>query len=487
MAIKNLVPMLAERGKIKIGGLGDERQKKGSNETYRQPEKYDYFLITTVQRDAAGRLLADKELMEKLAKANGPTIPKGPYKGLPLIKEFPVRLLYDNIDLNFPTRYACYTGKRCWCSGDGETAQRLAGQNGNYQQVQCPCERLELLYQGKDKCKIMGTLQTLIEGTNRIGGVWKLRTTSWNSVNAILSSLALIKTITNGILAGIPLHMVVSPKTATIPGTGETMPIYVVSLEYRATGRKHLAIADGLSQEITLTAEEELAERGYEIARKRIDHRVKMEQIESEARKMLVGPQAESVEEQAETGAEFFSEGFSTDPGKEPGPGFPEGAAPELDGDVAPEQDQQQALNDSSSDPPAPAKGEDQGGEIQKPLTIPEVIEACQANTYIPVFPIPLVTTKGVKIGEWVGRKMDKMELHPTHVVFETRPDLTGATGLTKDRIAKSFDEAGYKVEFQEPGTLKKALAKEGAVIPPAAQVQAQDSNNNGGKPKSLF
>ena len=41
------------------------------------------------------------------------------------LTEIPVRLLYDDIDLNFPTRYSCYKGNQCWCTGDGERAQRL--------------------------------------------------------------------------------------------------------------------------------------------------------------------------------------------------------------------------------------------------------------------------------------------------------------------------------------------------------------------------
>ncbi|MBM4288974.1 MAG: hypothetical protein FJ135_12690 [Deltaproteobacteria bacterium] len=55
--------------------------------------------------------------------------------------------------------------------------------------------------------------------------------------------------------------------------------------------------------------ESQLAELGYEIARKRLEHRVKMEQIEAEARRMLVPPHAEPMEEQAETVAEFFPDG----------------------------------------------------------------------------------------------------------------------------------------------------------------------------------
>jgi hypothetical protein len=130
----------------------------------------------------------------------------------------------------------------------------------------------------------------LIEGVDRIGGVWKFRTTSWNTVNAILSSLALIKTITGGPLAGIPLHLVLSPKTVTVPTTGQNIVVYVVSLEFRGT-------------------EQELAELGYQIARRRMEHRIKMEQVEADARARLVAPHQEPQEEQAETAQEFYPEG----------------------------------------------------------------------------------------------------------------------------------------------------------------------------------
>ena len=167
--------------------------------------------MTTMQRDAAGRLMPDTPLMSRLKPEGGK------------ITEVPVRLLYDDIDLNFQTRYACYRGNRCWCSGDGEAAQRFTGENGKYQEVPCPCERQDPFYTGQDRCKILGTLQVLIEGTDRIGGVWKFRTTSWNTVNAVLSSLALIKTVTGGPLAGIPLWMVLClPRPSACPAPGRT-------------------------------------------------------------------------------------------------------------------------------------------------------------------------------------------------------------------------------------------------------------------------
>jgi hypothetical protein len=285
MPVKGLTPQLAERGKLKIGEKGEMKTSQGGKQ-FTLPRKLDHFLITTMQRDAAGRLMPDVALMARLKPEGGK------------ITEVPVRLLYDDIDLNFLTRYSCYRGNRCWCSGDGEAAQRFTGENGKYQEVPCPCERVDPLYTGQDRCKILGTLQVLIEGVDRIGGVWKFRTTSWNTVNAILSSLALIKTITGGPLAGIPLHLVLSPKTVTVPTTGQNMVVYVVSLEFRGT-------------------EQELAELGYQIARRRMEHRIKMEQVESDARARLVAPHQEPQEEQAETAQEFYPEGAADEAEKE--------------------------------------------------------------------------------------------------------------------------------------------------------------------------
>jgi len=279
MAIKNLVPRLAERGKIKIGEKGEVKTSQQGKQ-FAQPKKLDHFLVTTMQQDAAGRMLPDLELMRKLAPQGGK------------LKELPVMLLYNDPDINFQTRYACYTGNRLWCCGDGEGAQRL-GEDGKYQAVPCPCLRLEASYAGKDKCKPNGTLQVLLQEVDRIGGVWKFRTTSWNSVNSIMSSLKLIQAITGGVLAGIPLKLVLSPKTVTIPGTGQNMVVYVVSLEFPGT-------------------EQELAKIGYDIAKRRADHRAKMDQIEAEARKALEHLE-ETPEEMREVQEEFYPEGVTVE------------------------------------------------------------------------------------------------------------------------------------------------------------------------------
>jgi len=330
MAIKNLVPRLAERGKIKIGEKGEVKTSQQGKQ-FAQPKKLDHFMLTTMQRDAAGRMLPDLELMRKLAPQGGK------------LKEIPVMLLFNDPDINFQTRYACYIGNRLWCCGDGEGAQRLE-QDGKYQPVPCPCLRLEANYTGKDKCKPNGTLQVLLQGVDRIGGVWKFRTTSWNSVNSIMSSLKLIQAITGGVLAGIPLKLVLSPKTVTVPGTGQNMVVYVVSLEFPGT-------------------EQELAKIGYDIAKRRAEHKAKMDQIEAEARRALEHLE-ETPEEMREVQEEFYPEGVTIEvqpevaPESEPEPGQEPPAEPALEASP-PMAGENPETSEGSSAAPEPVSGEE--------------------------------------------------------------------------------------------------------------------------------
>jgi hypothetical protein len=101
-----------------------------------------------------------------------------------------------------------------------------------------------------------------------VGGVWKFRTTSYNSVVGILSSLAMIQRITGGRLAGIPMNMTVSPKTVADPIKGSQQTIYVVGLQYAGTM-------------------DSLRETGYQIAMTEAKHGISMKRIEEDAMLML--------------------------------------------------------------------------------------------------------------------------------------------------------------------------------------------------------
>jgi len=257
--IKGLIPSLPERGKIKIGVKGKMIRSQRGNE-FQPPQKLDHFVVTTLQRGEDGNFVPDDTLMQRLG--DKPT-------------EIPVRLLYDDPTLNFPTRYACFVGRVLWCSGDGEVATRLtetpqdiaSGTKQRPRDVSCPCHRSDPAYTGKDKCKMNGSLSVLIEGAGGIGGVWKFRTTSYNSIVGIMSAMTFIRSLTGGVLANIPLKLRVQPKQTTAPD-GSQVVVYIVSLEFDGDMAGLQTIAHG-------------------IALDRAKMNVSIQHVEEEARRML--------------------------------------------------------------------------------------------------------------------------------------------------------------------------------------------------------
>lgn len=277
LTIKNLSPMLPERGKIKIGGKGASRPTQNGGE-FQLPVKYDHFVVTTMQRGQDNNFIPDAEIMGRLGEKP---------------KRIPVTLLYDDEALNFQTRYAAFKGRVLWCSGDGEVAQRLKGEGPDRAEIPCPCERADPAYTGKDKCKINGNLSVLINGAGAVGGVWKFRTTSYNSVVGIMSSMALMKRATGGPLAGIPLELVVAPKTAVSPTEGKAQTVYIVGLEFPG--------------DMT-----ELRKVGYHVALERATHSHRIGHIEEQARLALAAPTDGQIfpgEDPAEVAAEFYPNG----------------------------------------------------------------------------------------------------------------------------------------------------------------------------------
>jgi hypothetical protein len=254
-SIKGLVPQLPERGKIKIGTKGAKKKSQGGSE-FQQPQKLDHFVITTMERGEDDNLVRDEEMHEKYG--DKPT-------------ELPIRLLYDDPELNFISRYAAYKGRTLWCSGDGEWAHRLT-QNGEYRKIECTCPLADPAYTPKagepPRCKMNGSLSVLIDGASGLGGVWKFRTTSYNSINNIMSSMMFFRQITGGILANIPLKLKVSPKNAVNPADQKPVLIYVVTLEYGGDS-------------------EALQSAAHQIALNRATTRVSIAEIETEARRTL--------------------------------------------------------------------------------------------------------------------------------------------------------------------------------------------------------
>lgn len=251
--IKGLVPGLVEAGKIKIGRKGRWVKNK-----FQLPQKLDHFLITKTSRsEDDNNFDIDEPLMDRLLEVQGGE----------KLTEIPIVLLYNDIELNFQSRYACYRGRQRWCSGDGELADRWNDDAGRYEERLCPCELADPDAKGELRCKMNGCLSCLIQGAETVGRVWKFRTTSYNTILGITSSLMLIKRITGGALAGIPLCLTMQEKAATKPDGG-AVTVYVVNIEYRGSP-------------------DQLKEVGYNLMLGDATHMQRIEHVEAEAKKLL--------------------------------------------------------------------------------------------------------------------------------------------------------------------------------------------------------
>lgn len=222
---------LAEVGKIKIGGKG-ETKKSTKGTTYQIPVKYDHFVITTTERDLkTGNFIQNKKIMDILG---------------PEPKEIKIRFLYDDIDLNFFTSYALYGSRKQLCRGDGFEAMMTFQQSGTpgvftlidggakkvvageTRKIICDpatCPMMTPDQNGATRCKPSGILSCVLADSPEIGGVYRFRTHSWNTIEGILGSLELLKTQTGGVLVGLPLKMKLVKKSTEEHGNINTVTI----------------------------------------------------------------------------------------------------------------------------------------------------------------------------------------------------------------------------------------------------------------------
>jgi len=174
---------LAETRKIKIGGKGATRKSKTGKE-FQMPERWDHFKITLTTRDDTGNFIVDKETHDIIG-----TEPR----------QLSVMMPYDDVDLNFPTAYVYYKGKKLICIGDAEKAMR------GEKQIKCEPEKCPHAVKGE--CKISGRLHCILSDAPALGCVAVLRTHSFHSVSNILNGLDSIAENTGGILRGLPLRL----------------------------------------------------------------------------------------------------------------------------------------------------------------------------------------------------------------------------------------------------------------------------------------
>lgn len=245
MAIKNINRRLVEIGKVKIGGKNPNKTYIGKDQMeHRAPVKYDHFVVTDLDKDQKDNFIPNAEIMKELGSKP---------------KALEILLLSDDIDKNFLTSYQFYRGQKCVCRGDGETASRRFELDKDqkplpepeYKIVPCDTEKCPFFL--SKKCKPSGMLSFMLPQTKKVGGVYKFRTHSWNSIVNILSSLEAIKIISGGVLYGIPLLMELIEKNTEDHGKVKVVNIVyngdIPKLQLEATRQKQLRLDGSVSME----------------------------------------------------------------------------------------------------------------------------------------------------------------------------------------------------------------------------------------------
>lgn len=195
-------------GRISIGKLIEKNGK-------RLPEKDDQFTITSQVQGKDGWLL--HPLNDELRKSQEDKL-----------RSIPVRLLFNEPDLNFRADYTLFDRQsgRPLCVGNGETCKRVT-QDG-MQSLPCPSPDACPLAKG-GACKPYGRLNVLIGDDDPLGS-FVFRTTGFNSIRTLAARLHYFQAISGNRLACLPLELRLRGKsTRQSHGT----PIFYVDLTVR--------------------------------------------------------------------------------------------------------------------------------------------------------------------------------------------------------------------------------------------------------------
>ena len=227
-------PRISELGKIKIGGLGEERKARGGG-TFRLPVKHDHFTVTTMQRDAKRNLIVDEDLMKSLVE-------EGYADADGKVRRLPVSCLSNDPEEVMQTAYVAYEGKKLAAKSDGKEAEFFYDfKKKQWRDAPFITEWTDELADmtvgtGNDArpmFKMHTTLNVVIASRRaRWGGYYKFRTTSEISASQLYGSMIFLKeNITYGLLRGVPLQLVIRP--IQVNPEGQTTTVYVVHLEAR--------------------------------------------------------------------------------------------------------------------------------------------------------------------------------------------------------------------------------------------------------------
>lgn len=218
-------------GRIAIGKVVERNGK-------RLPEKDDEFTLTTQVQTKQGWLLhpLDEELRQQQEN--------------PKLRTMPIRLLFNNPDLNFRAQYSLFdraTGRPI-CVGNGENCKRHTA-NGLQS---LPCPGPQACDVGKNnQCKPYGRLNVRI-GDNDELGTFIFRTTGFNSIRTLMTRLRYFAAVSGNNLSAMPLELKLRGKTTT---QSLRSTIFYVDI----TTREGMSLTDAVAEAKQLAAQNEQA------------------------------------------------------------------------------------------------------------------------------------------------------------------------------------------------------------------------------------
>lgn len=195
-------------GRITIGKMVEKGGK-------RLPEKDDQFTLTSQVQNKDGWLPHPYD--EGFRKAQGGKI-----------RSIPIRLLFNEPDLNFRAEYSYFdrTTGRPLCVGDGESCKRQT--DDGLKQLPCPSPDGCPLAKGGN-CKPYGRLNVLVGDEDPLGS-FIFRTTGFNSIRTLTARLQYFQALSGNRLSCLSLELRLRGKSTRLShGT----PIYYVDLSVR--------------------------------------------------------------------------------------------------------------------------------------------------------------------------------------------------------------------------------------------------------------
>lgn len=213
-------------GRIAIGKVVEKNGK-------RLPEKDDQFTITSQLQSKDGWI--PHPLDDTLRKAQGGKI-----------RSIPIRLLFNEPDLNFRAEYSLFdrqTGRPV-CVGNGESCKRRT-QEG-LASLTCPSpDGCDLARGGA--CKPYGRLNVLIGDDDPLGS-FIFRTTGFNSIRTLAARLEYFKAISGNRLSCLPLELKLRGKS-TRQSHGSAIFYVDITLRGHQTIEEALAEAKRIDDE----------------------------------------------------------------------------------------------------------------------------------------------------------------------------------------------------------------------------------------------